>query len=168
MLESFKSANPFETALALLAVALATIVGARIFQGLGYPPCDLCLEQRYAYYTGVPLAAVVALAARAGAPASLVKIGLALLALLFAANAVLAVYHTGVEFKWWQGPTACTGSAMDEPENVTDLLAAIDKVKVVRCDEVGLRILGLSLANWDVFISAALAGLAARAALRRA
>ena len=168
MLNRLLSAAPFETALALLAVALATIAGAWTFQSLGYLPCDLCLEQRNAFYAGIPLAAAVAVAARLGAPASAVKIGLALLALIFAANCVLSVYHTGVEFKWWQGPTACTGSAMSGPANVTDLLAAIDKVKVVRCDEVSLRIFGLSLANWDVLICAALSGLSARAALKRA
>ena len=35
---------------------------------LGYPPCDLCLEQRYAYYAGVPLAAWSRRLARGGAP----------------------------------------------------------------------------------------------------
>jgi disulfide bond formation protein DsbB len=35
----------------------------------------------------------------------------------------------------------------------------------VRCDEVQIRIFGLSLANWNVVISAALAALATRAAV---
>ena len=42
---------------------------------------------------------------------------------------------------------------------------ALNSVRVVNCDEVQLRILGLSLAGWDVVASAALAiyaGLAAR------
>ena len=37
----------------------------------------------------------------------------------------------------------------------------------MRCDEVSLRVFGLSLANWNIFISAGLAALAAASALRR-
>ena len=161
--------NPRVAALAVLALAFLTIAGAWIYEALGYLPCDLCHEQRYAYYVGVPLAALVALFAnRLGKAAPLLFI---VLGLIFAANAVLAVYHSGVEMKLWQGPTACTGSAMSGPANASDLLAQLDTVKVVRCDAVSLRVFGLSLANWNIFISLALAGLGfwgAAQAFRRA
>ena len=149
-------------ALAVAVIALATIAGAWIFQGLGYPPCDLCYEQRYAYYLGVPLAALVFVLAKAGASRPIVVAGLAALALIFAANAILAGYHSGVEAGFWQGPTACTGS-MAGPANAADLLKQLETIKVVRCDAVSLRVFGLSLANWNILISAALAALAARA-----
>jgi disulfide bond formation protein DsbB len=149
-------------ALTVAAIAFATIAGAWIFQELGYPPCDLCYEQRYAYYVGVPLAALVFMLAKAGASRSIVVAGLAALALIFAANAILAGYHSGVEAGLWQGPTACTG-AMAGPANAADLLEQLQKIKIVRCDAVSLRVFGLSLANWNILISAALAGLAARA-----
>ena len=52
-------------AIAIAVVGAATIMGARLFQyGLGLKRCPLCLEQRYAYYFGVPLAAMVAAPAR--------------------------------------------------------------------------------------------------------
>ena len=39
-----------------LLLAVAAIVGALGFQHIGgIQPCELCLEQRYAYYAGVPL-----------------------------------------------------------------------------------------------------------------
>jgi disulfide bond formation protein DsbB len=148
-------------AAAIAIVAFATIAGAWIFQGLGYPPCDLCYEQRYAYYVGVPLAALVFVAARAGFPRAIVVAGLAALALIFAANMVLAGYHSGVEAKLWQGPTACTGS-MAGPVDAGDLLKQLQTIKIVRCDAVNLRVFGLSLANWNILISGALAALAAR------
>ena len=150
-------------ALTVAAIAFATIAGAWIFQYLGYPPCDLCYEQRYAYYVGVPLAALAFAAAKAGAPRAIVVTGLIPLALIFAANAILAGYHSGVEAGLWQGPTACTG-AMTGPANAADLLEQLQTIKVVRCDAVNLRVFGLSLANWNILISAALAALAARAA----
>ena len=143
-------------------IAFAAIAGAWIFQAYGIVPCELCLKQRFAYYAGVPLAVALAFAqSRRGG--SLVTIGLIALALIFIATAILGVYHSGVEWALWQGPTDCTGVIKGSP-NVADLLNEIQTTKVVRCDEVQLRILWLSLANWNVLISAALAALAGRAA----
>jgi disulfide bond formation protein DsbB len=149
-------------ALTVAAIAFATIAGAWIFQYLGYPPCDLCYEQRYAYYVGVPLAAIAFALAKAGAPRAIVVAGLAALALIFAANAILAGYHSGVEAGLWPGPTACTWSLADQPKG--NLLEQLQTIKVVRCDAVSLRVFGLSLANWNILLSATLAALAARAA----
>ncbi len=161
----FLPQTPAASALAILALAFATIAGAWIFEALGYAPCDLCNEQRYAYYVGVPLAAVLFAMARGSAPRALVIVGLAALGVIFAANAALAVYHSGVEAKLWQGPTACTAGSPG-PANAADLLTQLQTVKVVRCDAVSLRVFGLSLANWNIFISGALALLAARASFR--
>ncbi|MGO9744396.1 MAG: disulfide bond formation protein B [Roseiarcus sp.] len=166
MFERYLPATPAATSLAILAVAGAAIGGAWIFQALGFHPCDLCYQQRYAYYAGMPLALLIAALTRASTPSLVLRIGLAALALMFAANVALAIYHSGVEMKLWPGPTACAGSAVNGPANAADLLAQLQSVKVVRCDEVALRIFGLSLANWNVLISAALAALGARAAWR--
>jgi disulfide bond formation protein DsbB len=151
----------FKSLLVIAVVALATIAGAWIFQAYGIVPCELCLKQRFAYYAAVPLATLLtALQARRGG--SVVTIGLAGLALIFAANAVLGIYHSGVEAMLWAGPEACTGAVKGSP-NVADLLKEIQTIKIVRCDEVQLRLLGLTLANWNVLISLALAALAVRA-----
>ena len=54
-------------AIAIAAIGLATIVGFLFFQFvLGYPPCPLCYEQRYAYYVAVPLAAMILLGLSVG------------------------------------------------------------------------------------------------------
>ena len=153
-----------DNALVVGGLAFATIAGAWIFQAIGYPPCDLCYEQRYAYYVGVPLAIVAFALARGAAPRAILMVLMAAFALVFAANMALAIYHSGVEAKLWQGPTACT-TTMSGPVNAADLLKQLETIKVVRCDEVNLRVFGLSLANWNIFISAALAALAARACL---
>ena len=160
----FSKDAPALSALAIAALAFATIAGAWGFQWAGHPPCDLCLEQRYAYYGGVPLALMVAAAAAAKAPRAALTAGFALLTAMFLYNAGLAVYHSGVEAKFWAGPTACTAGALASAGG--DLLKQLQTVKVVRCDEVSLRVFGLSLANWNILISAALAALAAASGLR--
>src|SRR5712671_6092072 len=104
-------ANPaLVSALAITAIAAATLAGAWFFQlVLDIRPCPLCLEQRYAYYLAMPLGALVALAAARDAARPVLVAGLAILALAALANAVLGIYHAGVEWKFWQGPTDCTG-----------------------------------------------------------
>jgi disulfide bond formation protein DsbB len=152
-----------ETRAVLIAAASISILAAVwIFQGMGYAPCELCLTQRYAFYAAIPLALLTALLAGRSVH-GLARIGFVLLAILFIAGAVLAAYHAGVEYHWWQGPTACTGGVTGSL-NVNDLVNTLNSEKVVRCDEVQLRIAGLSLAGWNVVASAALAVYAAVAA----
>jgi disulfide bond formation protein DsbB len=149
-------------ALLIAVPSLAVLAAVWIFQGLGYAPCELCLTQRYAFYAAAPLAALTAFLASRSAH-GLARAGFALLALVFAANAALAAYHVGVEYHWWPGPTACTGGLTGSVD-VNDLVNTLNSVKVVRCDEVQLRIAGLSLAGWNVVASAVLAAYAALAA----
>ena len=72
----------------------------------------------------------------------------------------LGAYHAGVEWKFWQGPTDCTGPVVNLG-SAGDLLERLDTVKVIRCDEVQWRFLGLSLAGYNVLISLLMAAIAA-------
>jgi disulfide bond formation protein DsbB len=155
-------ANPaFTAALAIAVIAAATLVGAWFFQlVLDIRPCPLCLEQRYAYYLAVPLGVLVALAAAKDAPRAVLYAGLAILALAALGNAGLGAYHAGVEWGLWQGPTDCTGP-VGNLGSAGDLLQRLDTVKVIRCDEVQWRFLGLSLAGYNVLISLSMAAIAA-------
>ena len=56
-----------------------------------------------------------------------------LLALAALANAVFGTYHAGVEWRFWQGPTDCTGPVGNLGSAGT-LLERLDTVKVVMCD----------------------------------
>jgi disulfide bond formation protein DsbB len=163
------AANPALTAaLAITAVAAATLAGAWYFQlVLDIRPCPLCLEQRYAYYLAIPLGALVALAAARDAPRGVLVAGLALLAAAALGNAVLGTYHAGVEWMFWPGPTDCTGP-IGNLGSAGDLLARLDTEKVIRCDEVQWRFLGLSLAGYNVLISLLMAAIASWGIVRNA
>ena len=106
----------------------------------------------------VPLGALVALAAARDAPRGVVTAGLVLLALATLANAGLGSYHAGVEWGFWKGPTECTGPLVDLGK-AGNLLQRLDTVKVIRCDEVQWRFLGLSLAGYNVLISLLMAAI---------
>jgi disulfide bond formation protein DsbB len=151
--------DPGDLAFAIAAVAMLTLAGAWAFQLSGLTPCELCLRERLPFYAGLPLALATAAAARRCTPL-VVRIGFGLLIAVFAASALLGAYHAGVEWKFWPGPSECSGSVA-APAKVGDFLEQLKHVTVVRCDAAALRILGLSLAGWNAVISIGLAALAA-------
>jgi disulfide bond formation protein DsbB len=162
------SQNPaLLAATAIALIAAATIAGAWFFQlVLDIVPCPMCLEQRYAYYAIIPLALLIAIAAKAGAPRGVLLLGLALIALAAFCNAAFGAYHAGVEWKFWPGPSSCTG-APSLGLGGGSLLDQLDKVKVVPCDVVQWRFLGISLAGYNALISLSMAALAAWGVAKR-
>lgn len=135
-----------------LLLTLGVIVAALAFEHLGgYVPCPLCLQQRYAYYAGIPLLflALVLVSADERRSAALVFL---LVALAFLANAGLGVYQAGAEWKYWPGPDTC-GGGQAITGNAGDLLEKLATTQVVRCDEAQWRLAGLSFAGWNVVLS---------------
>jgi disulfide bond formation protein DsbB len=94
------------------------------------------------------------------------RVLLGLLAAVFSVGALLALYHAGVEWKLWAGPTGCAGDFV-KPASMEDFRQQLKHVRVVRCDEVSFRLFGLSLAGWNVFVSAGLALAAGFGAARK-
>ena len=145
---------PRTALLLVLAASVGVLGGAYVFQyAFGYQPCELCLYQRIPWWIviGVGCGAYWAQNRLPGlGNMLLVLIGLTLLA-----GAGLAGYHAGVEWKWWQGPTACSGAPVDF-NNLEDLTAAILAAPVVRCDDVAWSLFGISMAGYNFLISAAL------------
>jgi disulfide bond formation protein DsbB len=166
----FWRANPAAAAALIVAlVGAATIAGAWFFQlVIGLKPCPMCLEQRWPYYIGVPLAVVVALAAQRKAPRMIIVVGLVALVGLMVWSAYMGAFHAGVEWKLWAGPAECSGAApLGGPGS---LLNRLQNINITRCDEAAWRFLGISLAGYNALISAALAIVAligAKAAARR-
>jgi disulfide bond formation protein DsbB len=160
MRDCLKNCDPLVlAAAAIAAIAAATLGGAWFFQYvLDIKPCPLCLEQRYAYYLIIPLAALIAWARPRGLSARLAMLGLGVIALAALANTVLGSYHAGVEWGFWPGPTDCSGTP--DFSSGGSLLSKLNNVRVIRCDEVQWRFLGLSLAGYNVLISLVMAAIA--------
>lgn len=162
------SAPHIQTRLALvLAVAMAaTVGGALAFQHIGgYLPCKLCYEQRIPYYVGAPVMFAAFLASLARLPQVLVR-GLFLAgAGLMAWGAYMGIYHSGVEWGWWPGPTDCGMVAPSPDTGANGVLDSLNAIVPPSCDKAALRILGLSLAGWNAIIALVLGLLALRGAL---
>ncbi len=157
--------SPARTALVIALIAAAALLAALYFQHqLGYQPCPLCLRQRVPYYLGIPLALFLAFRGARMSPVAL-RFGLLLLALMFGANAALGLYHAGIEWKFWAGPSSCSAGAAEISGNLIDGLRG---TRVVPCDQAPWRFVGLSFAGWSMAISAGLAALALLPLRRRA
>jgi disulfide bond formation protein DsbB len=156
-------ANPIRTAAAAVAVGgAATILGAWFFQVVvGLKPCPLCLEERYVYYFGIPLAVLVLLGESVGSSRKVLLGALAVIVAGMLWNAGLSTYHAGVEWKWWPGPPDCSGPLDPLGSAGGGLLHDLQSISVVRCDEAAWRFLGISLAGYDALISLGLAAAAA-------
>ena len=151
--------KPLARAVALFAVATPTLARAFAFQAAGYPPCELCLKERLPYYASALLAAAAAILAARDGPRVATRACFGGLASIFLLSAGLGAYHAGIEWGLWAGPTDCTG-ALDRAKSNADFLQQLRSVRVVRCDAAAVRVLGLSLAGWNVIVSLAAAAVA--------
>ncbi len=150
---TFSNPEAYRLGALSLFIAAAAILAALAFEYAGgHAPCPLCLQERYAYYVGVPLL-FLGLVGLSTGHIELAAAAFALVALAFLANMLLGGYHAGVEWAFWQGPSTCSG-AFQPLESATDLLKGLQKPKVVRCDAAGWRLFGLSFAGWNTVISA--------------
>jgi disulfide bond formation protein DsbB len=136
------------TMLGALAV-VSTAIGFEVIGG--FVPCALCLQERWAYYAGVPAMFVALIFLTAGWP-RLAAIVMAAVALGFLANAGLGVYHAGAEWGFWPGPETC-GGGTSITTSAGDLLKGLQNTHVIRCDQAAGRFLGLSFAGWNVVAS---------------
>lgn len=159
---ALRQSDPATVAATFAAGCVLTIAGFLFFQYVvGLPPCPLCLEQRYAFYFGLALAVLLAFGAGYGASRKVMVAGFAALALMMAYNAGLGAYHAGIEWKFWPGPTECSGTGANLGAGGGLLTQLQNGVSVVRCDEAAWRLFGISLPGWNVLVSGALALLAA-------
>jgi disulfide bond formation protein DsbB len=142
---------------AALFAAAAIILAALGFEHIGgYEPCTLCLQQRYAYYAGIP-ALFVALLLLSLEYYKAATVIFFLTALAFLANAGLGVYHAGVEWKFWEGPATCDTQGLQPlTSGGQGVLGTLGKKTFASCGDATWRLLGLSFAGWNVVICVAL------------
>ena len=78
--------------------------------------------------------------------------GLILTMVVILAGAATAGYHVGVEQKWWEGPSSCTSSGLNELD-INALKDAIMSAPVIRCDDVAWSLFGISMAGYNLLLA---------------
>src|SRR5262245_46464940 len=107
--------------------ALAALCVAWIAQyGFGLAPCELCYWQRYGYWAALGVGVVTTFTPKESLHR---RLGLSLLSLAFLGTAAIAAFHVGVEQKWWEGLTSCSGQLTGQ--TIEDLETAIENAPLV-------------------------------------
>ncbi len=131
-------------AVAAIGAAAALVAAMGMQYGLGLPPCDLCIGQRWGFAAAGTLAAI-GWAFRRVAVFAAVAVGAA--GLGFATTTGLAI-RMSASGRMVAGPAGCSAPGMDAA-TPDELLDAIMQAPVVRCDEICCSFLGLSMrAGW--------------------
>lgn len=138
----------------------ALLLGAFGFQHIGgLLPCKMCLWQRWPHAAAVVIGTILLL----GGPRILVWTG----GLAAATTGAIGTYHAGVEWRWWPGPTSCSGGGTDLGALDGGALLSLDTpTGVIMCDEIVWQFLGLSMAGWNAVIAFGLTALWILAARR--
>lgn len=132
------------------AGSAALLLAALFYQWQGYPPCELCILQRWPHLAAVIIGGMVWLI---GFHRSLAVLGL--LAALTATG--FAIFHAGVELQYWQGPQHCSGGAGNLTQmSSSDFMSALKSAPITRCDAVIWSVMGISMAGWNAICSALL------------
>ena len=144
--------------LMVLLTSAGMLAVAHAFQTFGgLAPCTLCLRQREVYWVALPVAALALLASGTRFKTVSAPWFGAALSLVFLTGAYIAVYHAGAEWRWWPGPTTCSGGAGGVSAVALGQLMAGAKIHAPSCDVAAWRFLGLSMAGWNALISLKLA-----------
>ncbi len=141
-----------KTAAYLLLLSAVVVLGAaHVFEyGFGYEPCKLCLYQRLPWWLAIGLGSLaINFRKRTHLMVMLTLLG----GITLLAGAVIAGYHTGVEYKLWAGPSGCTGTVGSADMTLEELKAAIMSTAPVRCDEIPWSLFGISMAGYNFIIS---------------
>ena len=113
-------------------------------------PCDLCITQRWFHALIISYSLIAILTLEKNFIAvELVLIGLSL---TWIASSIAGLYHFGIEMNFWTGPDGCSSSIDFSKDTLKYLL----NKSPIKCDEVMLKILGLSLAGWNALMSFAM------------
>lgn len=130
-------------ALGVVFASILALGGALTAQyGFNLRPCELCLIQRVPFV----LAIILGLWAYFKPTYRLPLIGVS--GVVFLVNSGIALFHSGVERKWWAGMTGCT--TPDMSGSIEELMKRIQETSVTRCDEIPWSLFGLSMANYNV------------------
>lgn len=134
----------------LMLALLAT--GFVLENGFGVLPCKMCWWQRYAHMA-IAAFAFMGWASGYGRLASAGVLGASL------AGLAIAVWQVAAQQGWLPFPPSCSSADAQALTTGADLLQAMANTKIIPCDKETFKLLGLSLAAWNVPVMLLAAGI---------
>ena len=109
-------------------------------------PCDLCSKQRLIHFLIFFISIITFLFMKLNFNFRFIC---KLIILLWISSMVISIYHFGIEKNFWLGFTECSAKLSFDSDTLKNLLSQ----NPIRCQEVQFKILNISLAGWNAFIS---------------
>ena len=113
---------------------------------LGHQPCNLCLIERIPYIFSIIIISVCFFFQK------FEKIFLMILSLIFFIASLLSFYHFGIEQGFIKESLVCDLNSLNNELSREAILNQLKEMSI-SCKDVTLKILGLSLATFNIFIS---------------
>jgi len=131
----------------VLVFSIFAILAAYFIQYvLGHQPCNLCLIERVPYTFSIIIILICLFTQK------FEKITLIILSITFFAAFLLSFYHFGIEQEFIKESLVCD---LNSPNNELSKEALLNQLKEmpISCKNVTFKVLGLSLATFNIFIS---------------
>ena len=113
---------------------------------LGHQPCNLCLIERIPYAISIIIIVICLFIQK------FEKITLIILSITFFAAALLSFYHFGIEQGFIKESLVCDLNSLNNELSREAILNQLKEMSI-SCKDVTFKILGLSLATFNIFIS---------------
>ncbi|WP_455481813.1 disulfide bond formation protein B [Bartonella sp. B35(2025)] len=138
-----------------LAFCLSTTLGLALgFEHIGgYLPCDLCIIERFPYYSAIPFLILAGLGAWFFHVSSWVRLLFLCVFVLMAISLVLAIYHVGIEYGFWPAPPSCSLNKERLIIDANKLLNQLNNLYPPSCSGASGHFLFLSFAGWNAIAS---------------
>tara|TARA_B110000037_G_C16829676_1_gene387196 strand:- start:168 stop:653 length:486 start_codon:yes stop_codon:yes gene_type:complete len=132
--------------LILLFSIFALLAAYYIQYILKHQPCNLCLIERIPYILSIIVISICLFAKKYE------KFSLIILSIIFFFATLIAIYHLGIEQGFIKESLVCD---LNNKSNDLSKEALLNQLKEmsVSCKDVTFKILGLSLATFNIFIS---------------
>ncbi len=146
---TFSLSSSKHLGIAITAASVGVLAVVHIAQfGFGLQPCQLCYYQRIPYFINIALGLAAVYTRQ--------REVLYAAAVVFFAGAAIALFHAGVEYKWWPGLPSCSGQILPENASLDDLKRILTQQPIVRCDKAAWTLFGISMAGYNYLLSLAL------------
>ena len=140
----------------ILLISIFSLLAAYFIEYiLNYKPCNLCIFERIPYFASSVLIVLNLYSKR------FEKFTFGILSIIFAIGAIISFYHFGIEQGFFEESFVCISD--DKINNLAkeDLLKSLQKT-TVSCKQVDFKLLGLSLATINTFLSIVLSVISLR------
>ena len=127
-------------------ISASLLSGALLFQYVGgLAPCSLCIWQRWPHLAVMILVFI-------GLRGLMPRLMLQLILISGVVSAALGGYHSGIEWKFWAGPSGCTAN-LSLDGDISAMTQLLLETPLVWCDDVTWSFFGLSMAGWNALLS---------------